>query len=159
MITCKRIVHAEDGDRLLAYCYRRRSDRTFLLDRIIEAANHGSGECIPDLRAFFAPYQETAGELSDDHGTTRKVLTEIGDELRILAFIAKADMSLHRAEDQVTLMFVRHRAEDLRHEVSANYDHAKVMEADGTVLPEELDRLHELAQAVDHALSELRKDN
>ena len=112
------------------------------------------------------------------------------------AFIAKADMSLHRAEDQLTSMFVRRRAESLGHEIAGNYDHAKVMdwfrhqvpdmdvieravlrvarrseaqlghiwelaakvmEADGTVLPEELDRLHALAQAVDHALSELRK--
>ena len=35
---------------------------------------------------------------------------------------------------------------------------AKAMEADGTVLPEELDRLHALAHAVDQALAELRKE-
>ncbi len=36
---------------------------------------------------------------------------------------------------------------------------AKVMEADGTVQAEELDRLHALAHAVDQALSELRGAN
>ncbi len=195
LVTCKRIVHAEDGDRLLAFCHARRTDRTFLLDRIQEAADHGTGQRVPDIRAFFAPYLEQAGELADDHGTTRKVLVALGDELRILAFIAKADQSLHKAEDNLISVFVRSRTESLGHEVAGNYDHAKVMdwfrhqgpdiaaieravlrvakrseaqlghiwelaakvmEADGTVQPEELDRLHALAHAVDQALSELR---
>ncbi len=198
LVTCKRIVHADDGDRLLAFCHARRTDRTFLLDRIVEAADPGTGRRIDDIRAFFAPFLEQAGELSDDHGTTRKVLVALGDELRILAFIAKADQTLHKAEDNLISVFVRKRTESLGHEVAGNYDHAKVMdwfrhqapdieaiersvlrvakrseaqlghiwelaakvmEADGTVLSEELDRLHALAQAVDHALSELRKSS
>ncbi len=198
LVTCKRLVHAEDGDRLLAFCHARRTDRTFLLDRIEEAANHSTGERIADIRAFFAPFAEQAGELDDDHGATRKVLKALGDELRILAFIAKADESLHQAEDNLISVFVRSRAERLGHEVAGNYDHAKVMdwfrhqmpdiaaiersvlrvakrseaelghiweiaakvmEADGTVSPEELDRLHALAHAVDQALAELRKSS
>ncbi|MEM8687054.1 MAG: WYL domain-containing protein [Pseudomonadota bacterium] len=197
LVTCKRLVHSDDGDRLLAFCHARRTDRTFLLDRIIDAANHATGARIGDIRAFFAPFREQAGDLDDDHGTTRKVLEELGDELRILAFIAKADETLHTAEDNLISVFVRSRSESLGHEVAGNYDHAKVMdwfrhqapdieaiersvlrvakrseaqlghiwelaakvmEADGTVMPEELDRLHALAHAVDLALSELRKD-
>lgn len=195
LVTCKRIVHAEDGDRLLAFCHARRTDRTFFLDRIVEAADHGSGQRIDNIRAFFEPYLEQAGELSDDHGTTRKVLEALGDELRILAFIANADKSLHKSEDNLISVFVRSRTEHLGHEIAGNYDHAKVMdwfrhqapdmavieravlrvakrseaelghiwelaakvmEADGSVQPEELDRLHALAHAVDQALSELR---
>lgn len=197
LVTCKRLVHADDGDRLLAFCHARRTDRTFLLDRITEAANHATGERISDIKAFFAPFREQAGDLTDDHGTTRKVLEELGDELRILAFIATADASLHKAEDNLISVFVRSRSENLGHEIAGNYDHAKVMdwfrhqapdlevieravlrvakrseaqlghvwelaakvmEADGTVLPQELDRLHALAHAVDQALAELRKD-
>ncbi len=198
LITCKRIVHSEDGDRLLAFCHTRRNDRTFLISRIQEAAEHSSGRRISDIPTFFAPLIEQAGDLDDDHGTTREVIMAIGDELRILAFIAKADMSLHKAEDELTSLFVRQRAESLGHEIAGNYDHAKVMdwfrhqipdldvleravlrvakrseselghvwelaaqvmEADGIVRAEELDRLHQLAQAVDHALEELRKGN
>ncbi|MEM7425091.1 MAG: WYL domain-containing protein [Pseudomonadota bacterium] len=198
LITCKRMVHSEDGDRLLAFCHTRRSDRTFLLDRILEAAEHATGRRISDIQTFFAPLIDQAGELDDDHGTTREIITQIGDELRILAFIAKADMSLHKAEDELISLFVRQRSESLGAEVAGNYDHtkvmdwfrhqvpdlevleravmrvakrsegqlghvwelaAKVMEADGTVRAEELDRLHQLAQAVDHALEELRKGN
>lgn len=197
LVTCKRLVHGEDGDRLQAFCHTRRTDRTFLLDRIAEAANHSTGRRIEDIRAFFTPFAEQAGELDEDHGATRKVLVAVGDELRILAFIAKADETLHQAEDNLISVFVRSRAESLGHEVAGNYDHArvmdwfrhqmpdieviersvlrvakrseaelghiweiaaKVMEADGTVSPNELDRLHALAHAVDQALSELRKE-
>ena len=196
LITCKRIVHSDDGDRLLAFCHTRRNDRTFLMGRIHQAVEHTSGRHVSDIKAFFAPLIEKAGELDDDHGTTREVILAIGDELRILAFIAKADMALHKAEDELISLFARQRAEDLGPEIAGNYDHpkvmdwfrhqipdfdvleravlrvakrseaelghvwklaAQVMEADGTVRAEELDRLHLLAQAVDHALEELRR--
>lgn len=195
LITCKRIVHSDDGDRLLAFCHTRRNDRTFLIGRIHEAAEHSTGRRVSDINAFFAPLIEKAGDLDDDHGTTREVIKAIADELRILAFIAKADMAIHKAEDELISLFVRQRAETLGTEIAGNYDHpkvmdwfrhqipdldvleravrrvaerseaqlghvwklaAQVMEADGTVRAEELDRLHLLAQAVDHALEELR---
>ena len=196
VISCKRIVQAEDGERLLAFCHLRRTDRMFLLSRIEDVVDHTTGQPYQSITAFLEPF--LGGDGGDDGDVlkaTRSLLVAIGDELRILAFMAQADHALRREEDDLVSSYMRSRAEELGHEVSAHYDHAKVMdwfrsqapdlnvleravervaarsgaqlgglwqlaatvmESDGEVTPEELDRLHELAAAIEHAMKALQ---
>jgi hypothetical protein len=198
LITCKRIVQSDEGNRLLAFCHLRHVDRTFFLSRISGVADYPGGRAIGSIQVFLEPFIRQ-GEDAETSGSraTRAVLVAAGDELRILAFMARADHLLQEEEDSLISHFLRHRAEELGHEISANYDHqrvmqwfrhqapdiqvleravnrlaqrsninlqrvwkvaTRVMEADGEVTIEELERMHELSAAVDAAVVALRNN-
>lgn len=197
LISCKRFISADDGDRLLAFCHLNRVDRTFLISRIQEISDQSGEPILGGVEEFLRPFlAHTAEDIDTTHKSTRNVLVGIGDELRILAFMANADHSLQAEEDGLISLFVRRRAEELGQGLSSQYDHqkvmdwfrhqapdldvlersvvrvatksevnlqrvwqlaAKVMEADGEVTAEELDRFHELAKVIDEAVGALRE--
>ncbi|MGI9371843.1 MAG: hypothetical protein ACR2OJ_05055 [Hyphomicrobiales bacterium] len=195
MITCKRLVDDEDGARLLAFCHLRRLDRAFFLSRISRISLADYSEHFDDIDAFFktiTDMHQTSDE--DKRAVTDRLISEIGAELQLLAYIAQADTNLHEEEDGLVAVYMRGRAEELGHQVSAHYDHtaamdwfhkqspdlktiqsaveeiaksspenlkrlwqiaARLMESDGEVTAQELDRLHKLGSLIDEALGKL----
>ncbi len=129
MITCKRLVDDEDGARLLAFCHLRRIDRAFLLSRISGISLADGSEHFEDVEAFFKTITDVTQESElSRRVVTEKFISEIGAELQILAYIAMADTQLDAEEDGLVAVYLRGRAEEMGHHISAHYDHASVMD-------------------------------
>ncbi|MGI9484198.1 MAG: hypothetical protein ACR2OR_17770 [Hyphomicrobiales bacterium] len=129
LISCKRFVSAEDGDRLLAFCHLNRVDRSFLISRIEQTSDQAGRTIEGGVEEFLRPFlAHTAEDVDTTQRATRNVLVEVGDELRILAFMAHADQSLQAEEDGLISLFVRKRAEELGGRLSSQYDHQQVMD-------------------------------
>lgn len=133
LINSIRLVETPEGEFLWAYCHLRKDFRAFRLDRIKQVRDYRSGAHTDDPVRFFAPYmsaaeREDALHTNFESRTTREVLGLIGDELRILAFVALADRQFDEREEVLIAQFVRERAHQLGSEVAENYDHDRVID-------------------------------
>ncbi|MFT3672046.1 helix-turn-helix transcriptional regulator [Aestuariivirga sp.] len=101
-----RRIHAWNNCQYLeGFCELRNEPRTFRLDGIVDVAD-SSGEIYEPVE-FFAPY------FRNPDGRTRHVIARIGDELRLLAFIASADGVLGRKEVNLIMRIAEIRANDM----------------------------------------------
>ena len=133
LVNSIRLVETPEGEFLWAYCHLRNDYRAFRLDRIRQVRDYKSGAHTDDPVSFFEPYMSAAEREDTLHTdfesrTTREVLGLIGDELRILAFVALADRRLDEREEELIADFVRARARELGAEVMENYDHGRVLD-------------------------------
>ena len=133
LVNSIRLVDAPDGRYLWAYCHLRQDFRAFRLNRIKQIRDYRTGAQTEDAAAFFAPYLTTTVEEEVPHTdyearATREVLGLIGDELRILAFVAMADRHFDEREEVLISDFVRVRAGQLGRDVVDHYDHDKVIQ-------------------------------
>ena len=132
LVNCIRLVDAPDGRVLWAYCHLRKDFRAFLFARIKQIRDYRTGALTEDPARFFAPFMSRTapGEALDSDlasQTTRDVLGLIGDELRILTFVAKADRYFDEREEALISDFIRQRVKQLDREVAENYDHGRVL--------------------------------
>ena len=93
---------------LIGHCELRRSQRTFRLDRIIELSDPRSGGVIENPFDYFEPFFEKVTEShasakQDGFGRALKVIEAIGDELRVLTFVAEIDGRFGAAEMNIIL--------------------------------------------------------
>lgn len=133
LVNCIKLVDSPDGRFLWGYCHLRTDFRAFELDRIRQIRDYRTGAQTEDPDAFFAPFIALAAQEGQRHTefetrTTREVLGLVGDELRILMFVAMADRHFDQREERLISDFVRERARQLGPEVFENYDHGRVIE-------------------------------
>ncbi|MGI9416127.1 MAG: WYL domain-containing protein [Hyphomicrobiales bacterium] len=133
LVNAIRLVQAPDGRYLWAYCHLRKDFRAFQFDRIQQIRDYRTGAHTEDAAAFFAPYltvtvEDEAPHTDFESRATREVLGLIGDELRILAFVAMADRHFDEREEVLVSDFIRVRAGQLGQDVVENYDHDKVIQ-------------------------------
>jgi len=133
LVNAIRLVDAPGGRYLWAYCQLRQDYRAFDLSRIKQIRDYRTGAQTEDAAGFFAPYLTTSvadGMPQTDYEAraTREVLGLIGDELRILAFVAMADRHFDEREEVLISDFVRVRAGQLGQDVLDHYDHDKVIQ-------------------------------
>ena len=133
LVNSVRLMDTPDGQFLWAYCHLRKDFRAFRLGRIRQVRDYKTGAHTEDVEAFFRPYRSQAQQddtLHTDYGSraTREVLGLIGDELRILAFVAMADRHFDAREEALISEFIRRRAGQLGPEVAENYDHGHVLD-------------------------------
>lgn len=111
-----RVESRQYADYLVAYCELRDQIRTFRLDRIAEVVD-GHGE-VHDPLEFFAPYikrPEGRSAGPDRHtpfGRALHIIERMGDELRLLAFVAEADGSFGHKEANLIMRVAELRASD-----------------------------------------------
>lgn len=109
------------ADYLVGHCELRGETRTFRLDRIKSLAD-ANGE-LHEPRDFFAPYLEyPAGRSAgaDRHtpfGRALHIIDRIGDEMRLLAFVAEADGKIGNKEANLIMRIVELRASDIGFEL------------------------------------------
>lgn len=132
LVNCIRLVDTPDGRVLWAYCHLRKDFRAFLFARIRQIRDYRTGALTQDPAQFFAPFMSRTAPDEAQEGdlasqTTRDVLGLIGDELRILAFVAKADRYFDEREEALISDFVRQRVQQLDRVVAENYDHGRVL--------------------------------
>ncbi len=133
LVNCVKLVETPDGRYLWGYCHLRTDFRAFSLERIQQIRDYRTGAQTEDSDAFFAPFigmTEQDDRLHTEYETraTREVLGLVGDELRILMFVAMADRHFDESEETLISDFVRTRARQLGPEVFENYDHQRVVE-------------------------------
>ena len=133
LVNSVRLVDAPEGPFLWAYCHLRKDYRAFRLDRIRQIRDYKTGAHTDNAAVFFKPYmmERERGEDSRrdfESRTTREVLGLIGDELRILAFVAMADRHFDTREEALISEFIRERARQLGSEAVDSYDHGRVLE-------------------------------
>lgn len=133
LVNSIRLVASPDGQFLWAYCHLRNDFRAFSLDRIRQIRDYKTGAHTDDAAAFFKPYMvraERQEPVEEDHEsrTTREVLGLIGDELRILAFVAMADRHFDAREEALISDFIRARARQLGSDTLKAYDHRRVID-------------------------------
>ena len=168
LVNCISLVNTPEGRVLWAYCHLRRDYRAFDLDRILQVRDYRTGAHTDDAERFFAPYVSTADpeEALETYSSraTREVLGLIGDELRILAFVAMADRHFDVREEELISEFIRERAQQLGEEVAESYDHGRVLDwlraqkpsFDG--LERAVDRLSQIGEWELRALWDLSND-
>jgi len=83
-----------------AWCFERQRPRTFRWDRISAAFDAKTGEIIPDLRAMLR-------DIADQSETWKPLWPIVRRGLRILAYIAHCDGSVHTAERDVMRSYIR----------------------------------------------------
>lgn len=163
------LVDTPDGRVLWAYCHLQRDFCAFYLDRITQVRDYRTGAHTDDAERFFAPYVTPAHagrthDADDTSRATREVLGLIGDELRILAFVAMSDRYFDEREEQLISDFIRERARQLGEDIAESYDHAWVLNwlhaqnptFDG--LERAVDRLSQIGEWELRALWDLSKD-
>lgn len=133
LVNSIRLVDNPDGRFLWAYCHLRNDFRAFRLDRIRQIRDYKTGAHTDNAAAFFKPFvlEPEHGDTSHseyDSRTTREVLGLIGDELRILAFVAMADRHFDVREETLISEFIRARAGQLGGYTVENYDHQQVVD-------------------------------
>jgi tellurite resistance protein len=112
-----RIECRQFADYLVAYCELRDDIRTFRLDRIVELADPDGELHVP--QDFFAPYisrpsrQSTEADKHTPFGRALHVVDRLGDEMRLLAFVAEADGRFANKEANTVMRIVELRANDL----------------------------------------------
>lgn len=105
------------SDYLVGHCELRDETRTFRIDRIIDVADAGGEVHDPD--EFFAPYIKRPPGRSagpDRHtpfGRALHIIDRLGDELRLLAFVAEADGKMANKEANLIMRIAEMRASDL----------------------------------------------
>lgn len=133
LVDAIRLVETPEGLILWAYCHLRNDFRAFRFDRIKQVRDYRSGAQTGDVTRYFAPYlanveREDAFHSDFESRTTREVLGLIGDELRVLAFVALADRRFDVREEKMISEFIRQRVRELGAEVVENYDHDRVLD-------------------------------
>ena len=93
---------------LIGHCELRRSQRTFRLDRIIQLSDSRTGEIIENPSEYFEPFFEKVAEgiarsKHDKFSHALAVLDSIGDELKVLSFVAEIDGRFGTKEMEVIL--------------------------------------------------------
>jgi tellurite resistance protein len=111
-------VEARDfGDYLIGHCELRNETRAFRIDRIAAVAD-ASGE-LHETDEFFEPYIDaperpaTGPDKSTPFGRALHIIDRLGDELRLLAFIAEADGRMGREEAGIIMRIAEMRARDI----------------------------------------------
>lgn len=136
MVRVQAIGPSERGDYVHGFCQLRQAERTFFIDRIQQVVDYWTGDTYKDSREFFLPYVEIArwrdfAETGNDESVanpTQKVLASVRDELKIVLYVAYSDGSFQVDEQNVISDYVRERAEALGDDVSASYDHGRIMD-------------------------------
>ncbi len=133
LVNCIKIVENESERYLWGYCHLRTDFRAFQLDRIREIRDYRTGAHTDDAERFFAPFrtlaeQDQAAKTEFASRATREVLGLVGDELRILMFVAMADRHFDAREQELISEFIQTRARQLGDEIFQAYDHARVLE-------------------------------
>jgi hypothetical protein len=133
LVNCIKLMDTPEGRVLWAYCHLRTDFRAFALDRIRQIRDYRTGAQTPDPEAFFAPFLARAGyeqkmQTESETRATREVLGLVGDELRILMFVALADRHFDRSEEELISEFIRRRARQLGTQVFETYDHERVLD-------------------------------
>ena len=112
-----RIASRQFNDYLVGHCELRNATRTFRVDRIMEVADR-DGE-IHDARDFFQPYlSDVKGRSAgpDRHrgfGRALHIIDQIGDDLKMLAFISESDVRMGNKEADIIMKYAALRAQDL----------------------------------------------
>jgi hypothetical protein len=110
-----RIERRSTGDYLVAHCELRDQTRTFHLDRIVRVADR-SGETYDPI-LFFRPYSSVVHVVRKsprDTGFDRalRLVDQVGDDLKVLAFMGEADGRFGKKEVEVLLRYAAYRAEE-----------------------------------------------
>lgn len=109
-----RIESRPNADYLVGHCELRKATRSFRIDRIVEIADK-DGE-LHEPADFFKPYispvqlRSSGPDRSRPFGKALKIIDMIGDDLKILAFIAEADGSFGNREADVLTKYAMYRA-------------------------------------------------
>ncbi len=112
-----RVESRDFGDYLIGHCELRQGTRAFRVDRI-SAVGDASG-ALYDTDEFFAPYIEpredraTGPDKSTPFGRALHIVDRLGDEMRLLAFIAEADGRMGREEAGIIMRIAEMRARDI----------------------------------------------
>ncbi|CAN5477821.1 hypothetical protein BH10PSE7_BH10PSE7_15150 [soil metagenome] len=126
IIRIKHIAAYDDVFHIHAWCEYRQADRTFRCDRVATLYDPATGEVLPDPETYFAPYIERAAAEAEHAYETRfrekersrfgaawDVIMGIGDELRVLILVARADNRFVKAEKALLLKFAGVRAAEI----------------------------------------------
>jgi hypothetical protein len=112
-----RVEAREFGDHLVGHCELRGETRAFRIDRIGAVAD-ASGQ-LHDTEDFFEPYIELperralGPDKSTPFGRALHIVDRLGDEMRLLAFIAEADGRMGREEAGLIMRIAGLRARDI----------------------------------------------
>jgi uncharacterized tellurite resistance protein B-like protein len=112
-----RIVSRQFNEYLIGHCELRDSIRTFRIDRIIEVADR-DGE-IHEPHEFFRPYlpaiegRSSGPDRKRGFGKALHIIDQIGDDLKILAFVSEADGRMGNKEAEVIIRYASLRSNDL----------------------------------------------
>lgn len=118
-------ISSVNADELSGHCELRDAYRTFFIDRIEALVDTRTGEIFEDSDDLLALLQAgdieigQAPEISSS-GLEKgvRLIEEIGDELRVLMFVAESDGKFARAEEEILLKYSKIRGEEVSIELS-----------------------------------------
>ena len=118
-------ISSVNADELSGHCELRDAYRTFFVDRIEALVDTRTGEVFEDSDELLALLQagsvqigQTSEIPSSGFEKGVRLIEEIGDELRVLIFVAESDGQFARAEEDILLKYSRARGEDIAMELS-----------------------------------------
>jgi hypothetical protein len=106
-VLVRKISKSVDGNVILGcYCYERKAQRTFRVDRVIEAVDLATGEVIQNLIAHLN--HVSGGGMAPAHAVseTSKILSKHRYPLNILIFLGRCDGRLHRFEIDIIYQYL-----------------------------------------------------
>jgi hypothetical protein len=107
-ISVRTVNRTDDGDILIkAYCYERRSARSFRADRIIEAVDLTTGEVL-DAPAVLECLGIEERELvsGKSRAATNQALRKCRHALNILTYLARCDGHFHHEEENIIIHYL-----------------------------------------------------
>ena len=118
-------ISSVNADELSGHCELRDAYRTFFIDRIEALVDTRTGEIFEDSDELLALFQAGNVEIgqapeisSSGFEKGVRLIEEIGDELRVLIFVAESDGKFADAEEEILLKYSRIRGEEVSIELS-----------------------------------------
>ena len=118
-------ISSVNADELSGHCELRDAYRTFFIDRIEALVDTRTGEMFEDSDELLALLQAGSVQIgqasqipSSGFEKGVRLIEEIGDELRVLIFVAESDGQFADAEEDILIRYSRARGEDVSIELS-----------------------------------------